>query len=262
MGRGVLPIQPDLALPTKEGVVTNEQISITQKRRHEVAELYNQLKYLVTERGASKEEIIVIIDDFFAKIPKKITGIWITGEEAIAGDPEASARLAELFGEIFSPSKKAKFLKNGATEFAGITKTKINMPSSSTSISGVPNASMKVKQYPDGSYRTPDGKFASKKGVRPPGTAAAEKFANFLQQNGMDVVGLEMVVDGPVGKRVYDLVLRDANGILHGIEVKTGGAHKNAYQEFTDYFVNQFGAAGKGRLSDETVSSATTVYLP
>jgi filamentous hemagglutinin len=78
----------------------------------------------------------------------------------------------------------------------------------------------------------------------------------------MDVVGLEMAVDGPLGKRVYDIVVRGADGLLHGVEIKTGGASKDSYQNFTDYFVNIFGAAGRGRISGETISSATTIYLP
>lgn len=78
----------------------------------------------------------------------------------------------------------------------------------------------------------------------------------------MEVVGTEMVVKGPLGDRRYDIVVRDANGKLHGLEVKIGTASKTSYQEFTDYFVNQFGAQGKGRLKGEVIESATTVYVP
>ena len=119
-----------------------------------------------------------------------------------------------------------------------------------------------VNLHSDGSYRTPDGKFASPKGLAPPGTVKADEFAKHLEANGMEVVGTEMVVKGPLGDRRYDIVVRDANGKLHGLEVKSGTASKTSYQEFTDYFVNQFGAQGKGRLKGEVIESATTVYVP
>ncbi|SHN31846.1 filamentous hemagglutinin, partial [Pseudomonas asturiensis] len=119
-----------------------------------------------------------------------------------------------------------------------------------------------VNLHSDGSYRTPDGKFASPKGLAPPGTVKADEFAKHLEANGMEVVGTEMVVKGPLGDRRYDIVVRDANGKLHGLEVKSGTASKTSHQEFTDYFVNQFGAQGKGRLKGEVIESATTVYVP
>ncbi len=119
-----------------------------------------------------------------------------------------------------------------------------------------------IKVYPDGSHRTPDGKFASKSGEAAPGTMKANEFAEFLKTNGMDVVGTEIVVQGPVGDRRYDIVVRDQNGKLHGIEVKSGSASKDSYQRFTDYFINQFGADGKGRVTGERIESATTIYVP
>ncbi|MGN6316456.1 hypothetical protein [Trinickia sp.] len=119
-----------------------------------------------------------------------------------------------------------------------------------------------VRLYPDGSLRTPDGKFASVSGNPAPGTTASTQFADFLRSNGVNVVGEEVVVDGPLGLRRYDIVTQDADGILHGIEVKSGNATRNTYQQFTDQFVNQFGATGAGRFSGKTVGSATTVYVP
>ncbi|MBB4224247.1 hemagglutinin repeat-containing protein [Variovorax guangxiensis] len=119
-----------------------------------------------------------------------------------------------------------------------------------------------VKLYPDGSLRTPDGKFASISGVPAPGTAAAAQFADLLRQNGVNVVGLEMEVDGPLGKRRYDIVTQDSSGVLHGIEIKTGGATQNSYQDFSDRYINRFGADGTGRLVGKRVVSSTTVYLP
>jgi hypothetical protein len=119
-----------------------------------------------------------------------------------------------------------------------------------------------IQKYSDGSYRTPDGKFASVNGEAAPGTAKANDFVDFLRLNGIDVVGTEMVVSGPLGDRRYDAVVRDKDGKLHGIEIKSGSASKNSYQDFSDLHVNLIPADGKGRLSGEKVESATTVYVP
>ena len=94
-----------------------------------------------------------------------------------------------------------------------------------------------------------------------PGTAAATNYANFLRSNGINVVGEEMTVAGPLGPRRYDIVVQDGRGNLQGIEIKSGGASKNAYQDFTDRFVNQFGAQGIGKLKGQTVTSNITIYV-
>ncbi|MBM3623476.1 MAG: hypothetical protein FJX20_22635 [Alphaproteobacteria bacterium] len=78
----------------------------------------------------------------------------------------------------------------------------------------------------------------------------------------MEVVGTEMTIKGPLGSRRYDIVVRDSAGRYHGIEVKTGGASKTAYQDFTDRFVNLFGGAGTGGLKGVTIESTSTVFLP
>jgi hypothetical protein len=119
-----------------------------------------------------------------------------------------------------------------------------------------------VRAYPDGSLRTPDGKFASVSGMPAPGTANAAAYADFLKSNGVDVVGTEMEVNGPLGVRKYDIVTRNGDGTLFGIEVKSGGATPTPYQRFSDMYVNQFGAAGRGRISGQTVTGSYTVYLP
>lgn len=116
--------------------------------------------------------------------------------------------------------------------------------------------------YPDGSLRTPDGKFASVSGSPAPGTTAAANYAEFLNKNGVNVVGQEMVVNGPLGPRRYDIVVQDAAGNLQGIEIKSGGATKTTYQDFTDRFVNQFGAPGAGKLDGKSVTSTITIYVP
>nr|WP_244135701.1 filamentous hemagglutinin N-terminal domain-containing protein [Burkholderia seminalis] len=134
--------------------------------------------------------------------------------------------------------------------------------SSSDTTTGSQNLGSNVRLYPDGSLRTPDGKFASVAGSPAPGTVSASQFADFLQNNGVNVVGQEVSVNGPLGTRRYDIVTQDANGTLHGIEIKSGGATPNTYQEFSDQFVNRFGAAGTGRFAGKTISTSTTVYLP
>ncbi|MDW3684258.1 DUF637 domain-containing protein [Cupriavidus sp. CV2] len=118
-----------------------------------------------------------------------------------------------------------------------------------------------VRLYPDGSLRTPDGKFASVSGSPPPRNAASQ-FAEYLSSNGVNVVGKEVVVNGPLGARRFDIVTQDANGILHGIEIKSGGASPTLYQQFTDQFVNMFGVSGTGRFVGKTIGTATTVYVP
>ncbi|MET1500913.1 filamentous hemagglutinin N-terminal domain-containing protein [Burkholderia sola] len=144
---------------------------------------------------------------------------------------------------------------------SGNSETNVQSPSSSIG-DGPQNLGSNVRLYPDGSLRTPDGKFASVAGSPAPGTTTASQFADFLSGNGVNVVGKEVVVNGPLGNRVYDIVTQDANGTLHGIEIKSGGATRNTYQEFSDQFVNRFGATATGRFAGKTIGSSTTVYLP
>jgi filamentous hemagglutinin len=49
---------------------------------------------------------------------------------------------------------------------------------------------------------------------------------------------------------------------LHGLEIKSGGATSNAYQKFTDMFINRFGATGRGQISGQQFTGTTTVFLP
>ncbi|MGQ5309802.1 hypothetical protein, partial [Xanthomonas arboricola] len=118
------------------------------------------------------------------------------------------------------------------------------------------------RSYPDGSFRTPDGKFVSVRGAPAPGTINAVSFANFLQTNGVKVVGTEMEVVTPVGIRKYDVVTRNADGSLFGLEIKSGGATPTPYQRFVDMYVNNFGAQGRGRIAGEKLVGSYTVYLP
>ncbi|WP_379549958.1 LysM peptidoglycan-binding domain-containing protein [Qipengyuania sp. DGS5-3] len=127
-------------------------------------------------------------------------------------------------------------------------------------IGGSGNASALVK-HPDGSVRTLDGKFASISGAPAPGSRAPANFAGFLKSNGVQVVGRELEFNGPLGVRRYDIVTRNPDGSLHGLEIKTGSARPNPYQRFTDLHVNRFGAEGRGRAAGERVTGASTVYL-
>lgn len=144
---------------------------------------------------------------------------------------------------------------------SGGSDTSVQSPPSGAT-SGPQNLGNNVRLYSDGSLRTPDGKFASVSGSPAPGTVSASQFADFLSSNGVNVVGQEVVVNGPLGPRRYDIVTQDANGALHGIEVKSGGATRNTYQEFSDQFVNRFGATGTGRFAGKIIRGSTTVYLP
>jgi len=80
-----------------------------------------------------------------------------------------------------------------------------------------------VSAYPDGSFRTPDGKFASVSGMPAPGTVNANNYADFLSSNGVDVAGTELEVDGPLGVRRYDFMTVNSDGSLFGVEIKSGG---------------------------------------
>jgi hypothetical protein len=119
-----------------------------------------------------------------------------------------------------------------------------------------------VNLYPDGSLRTADGKFASASGMPAPGTANAAAYADFLKSNGINVVGTELEVDGPLGVRKYDIVTQNPDGTLFGLEIKSGGAKPTPYQRFTDAYVNMFGATGRGRIEGQRLTGSYTVYLP
>jgi hypothetical protein len=119
-----------------------------------------------------------------------------------------------------------------------------------------------VRAYPDGSLRTPDGKFAGVSGTSAPGMASANRFVDFLSSSGVDVVGRELEVNGPLGVRRYDVVTRNANGSLHGLEIKSGSATRSLYQDFSDRFINRYGATGRGRISGQIVTGNSVVYLP
>lgn len=78
----------------------------------------------------------------------------------------------------------------------------------------------------------------------------------------MDVVGQELEVSGPLGPRRYDIVTRNPDGTLHGLEIKSGGGTSNAYQRFTDMFINRFGATGRGQIPGQQLTGTSKLYLP
>ena len=122
--------------------------------------------------------------------------------------------------------------------------------------------STEIKKYPDGSYRTPDGKFASQGGVPSPGSKSAKEYTQFLRENGFDVLGEELTVTAPIGIRRYDAIVRDNNGELWGIEYKSGGARKTPQQDFNDMYISRYGAQGVGKIDGENVVGNLTIYLP
>ncbi|KEO58789.1 hemagglutinin repeat-containing protein [Thalassospira permensis] len=154
------------------------------------------------------------------------------------------ARKAGLTDKVDDIARQIANHKNGG----------INSPNTAD---GVP-----IREYPDGSFRTPDGKFASQGGLPSPGTKSAQEYTQYLRDNGFDVVGEELTVRGAVGNRRYDAVVRTDSGELWGIEYKSGGATKTPQQDFNDMYINQFGADGVGQLAGETVVGNITIYLP
>jgi hypothetical protein len=159
-----------------------------------------------------------------------------------------------------------RFAQSGASGFKMQTIFADSLPpelaSGAVPNSMASNGASGVHMYPDGSLRTPDGKFASIAGMPAPGTSAALDFAKVLADSGIDVVGTELEVDGPLGVRRYDIGTRNPDGTIFGLEIKTGGAIRNSYQDFSDMYINQFGAVGRGRIAGQMITGSMTIYLP
>ncbi|MHA3916185.1 hypothetical protein [Halovulum sp. GXIMD14793] len=114
------------------------------------------------------------------------------------------------------------------------------------------NGGTPIREYPDGSFRTPDGKFASQGGLPSPGTKSAQEYTQYLRDSGFDVVGEELTVSAAVSTRRYDAVIRTDSGELWGIECKSGGGSKTSQQNFNDMYMNRFGPAeGVGQIAGE-----------
>jgi filamentous hemagglutinin len=64
----------------------------------------------------------------------------------------------------------------------------------------------------------------------------------------MEVVGRRVTVRGPFGEREIDVVVRDASGRLHGIEIKSSESAFTRFDEAVrqqlanDRWINQYGA--------------------
>jgi len=127
---------------------------------------------------------------------------------------------------------------------------------------GIEAQASNVRLYPDGSLRTPDGKFASATGMPAPGTTTASNFAQFLRDNGVNVAGTELEVNGPLGVRRFDIGTYNSDGSIFGLEIKTGGATPTSYQSFSDTYINLFGAVGRGKIAGVPVTGTMTIYLP
>lgn len=121
---------------------------------------------------------------------------------------------------------------------------------------------VQITKHSDGSYRTPDGKFASQGGVPVPGSRSAQEYTQFLREKGFNVIGEELSVNAPIGTRRYDAVIRDNKGELWGIEYKSGTARKTPQQDFNDMYINRFGADGIGKIEGQNVVGNMTIYLP
>lgn len=172
-----------------------------------------------------------------------------------------AATLAVFGGSIIGPGSSFAFA-SGAT----VTSNGLKLTATSIAIPAITNI-FAVRSYPDGSYRSEDGKFHSRTREPAPGTAKAKAkakaFVQQLRNNGFDVVAEEASVETPLGLRRFDAVIRAADGKLHGLEIKSGTATKGQFQTFIDTFiVNKGGAPGVGKIEGETVHSATTVYIP
>ncbi len=111
----------------------------------------------------------------------------------------AGAATAKVAGLLDNAAPEARVLGNVGTRVDDFAAPGTNL---------APN----VRAYPDGSLRTPDGKFASVGGQPAPGTVNASNYADFLRSNGVDVVGTELEVVGPLGVRKYDIGTRNPDG--------------------------------------------------
>jgi RHS repeat-associated protein len=96
------------------------------------------------------------------------------------------------------------------------------------------------------------------------GLSRAAEVAETLKEAGFDVIEKEITVNTPMRQRRYDLVIRRKDGTYHGVEVKSGGASRDAGQLSKDRYVNQYGAEAVGENAIEQgvdrVSSSVTIF--
>jgi hypothetical protein len=113
------------------------------------------------------------------------------------------------------------------------------------------------------------GRFVSKAnpGLQAPGGSAVDDFERQARQHGFEVVGREVPVNTPFGRRRYDVVLRDPEtGRAHGIETKSSWSAFDRFdqparqQSAADQWLNQVGGANAvGRYEDLYIDSVVKV---
>ena len=111
------------------------------------------------------------------------------------------------------------------------------------------------------------GRFLSmsRPGQRIPGTAAVDDFEKQALEYGFEMVGREISVNTPFGRRRYDVALRDPETRqVHGFEIKSSRAafdrfDQAARQQFAaDRWLNQAGGAqALGKYKDREIHRAT-----
>lgn len=108
------------------------------------------------------------------------------------------------------------------------------------------------------------GRFTSRThpGQANPGSTAVDDFAAQAQRNGFDVVGRQISVNTPFGRRVYDLVIRNrATGAVTGVEIKSS---QSSFRRFDKHARQQFAAdrwlRSQGGL--DAVGKAKGLFIP
>jgi hypothetical protein len=125
-----------------------------------------------------------------------------------------------------------------------------------------------VRTYPDGSVRTPDGKFAGKTGTIPGTPAVLDAQRIVDSRAGWQVVGREISVRDASGTlRRYDLVAKNPAGEFVGIEVKGGGATLTAQQRAVDASLNArggFDTVGQRAIDAgiDRISRTEVIHVP
>jgi RHS repeat-associated protein len=69
------------------------------------------------------------------------------------------------------------------------------------------------------------------------GLAAEEKVVQQLTTKGIEVLGRQVSIRTSAGRRVIDILIRDVDGFIKAVEVKSGGAIRTALQELKDNLI-------------------------
>ncbi len=124
-----------------------------------------------------------------------------------------------------------------------------------------------VKAYPDGSYRTPDGKFASplSGAARPGANAEQQVWSAIRAKPGWTVTPGQVAVRDATGQlRYYDGVAHAPSGRTYGLEVKSGTASRTAAQRGFDSRLNSSSGsvAGVGQSTGIRVDRSVLIRVP